>query len=150
MNSKMIALSLSAVLLLGGCNQVKNEDTGHVVGGILGGVLGSTIGDGKGKTVATVVGTLAGAMIGGAVGRSMDAQDQANAERALEYSRTGDTVAWHNPDTGNEFEVTPTRTYSANNGSACRDYTTDAWIDGRKETIVGTACRQSDGSWRNM
>jgi hypothetical protein len=30
----------------------------------------------------------------------------------------------------------------------CRDYTTTETIDGRPQTVTGSACQQPDGSWR--
>ncbi|HYW77842.1 MAG TPA: RT0821/Lpp0805 family surface protein, partial [Gammaproteobacteria bacterium] len=63
--------------------------------------------------------------------------------------RTGVPSAWRNPDTGNEYSVTPTRTYESEAGP-CREYTIDAIIGGKKEKVYGTACRQADGSWKNV
>ena len=31
---------------------------------------------------------------------------------------------------------------------ACRDYTVQANIDGKPQTVVGQACQQADGTWR--
>ncbi len=143
-----IVVVTAAALVLGGC-QNRNENTGTVVGGVLGGVLGSQVGKGSGRDVAMVAGAIAGALIGGSVGRSMDASDRRRAQRTLEDSRTGETVAWRNPDNSTAYEMTPTRTYSTDSGP-CREYTMDAWIDGRKETVTGTACRQDDGTWKTM
>lgn len=127
----------------------RNEETGRVVGGILGGVLGSQVGDGDGRTAAIIAGTLIGAHIGGSVGRNMDENDRARAAQSLESSRTGTSTEWRNPDTGYQYEMTPTRTYQTESGP-CREYTMEAVINGRNETVYGTACRQSDGSWRVM
>ncbi len=140
---------VASVLGLAGCNEVRNEDAGMVVGGILGGVLGSNVGGGSGRDVAMVVGVIAGAMIGGRIGNSMDETDRVKAQSTLEDSSTDKTVAWRNPDTQSSYEMTPTRTYTAASGP-CRDYTMDAWIDGKEETVTGTACRQDDGTWKNM
>lgn len=142
--------ALAAIALMGTGCETRNESAGTVVGGVLGGVLGSQVGKGKGRDVAMVAGAIAGALIGGSVGRSMDENDRMRAQRTLETSRTGETVAWRNPDTAASYEMTPTRTYTADSGGACREYTMDAWIDGRKETVTGTACRQSDGTWKTM
>jgi hypothetical protein len=30
----------------------------------------------------------------------------------------------------------------------CREYTVEGQVGGKRETLVGTACRQADGSWR--
>jgi surface antigen len=43
----------------------------------------------------------------------------------------------------------PIRTYDSGTGP-CREYTMNAVIGGRAERVVGTACRQADGSWRNI
>ncbi len=146
----LMVVVIAASMGLTGCNEVRNEDTGMVVGGILGGVLGSNVGKGSGRSVAMVAGAIAGAMIGGSIGRTMDEADRMKVQRTLEDSRTGETVAWNNPDTRSSYEMTPTRTTHTSSNGPCRDYTMDAWIDGRKETVTGTACRQSDGSWKTM
>ena len=118
-----------------------------VIGGILGGYLARDIGGGKEEeTAATIIGTLAGAAIGGAIGRSMDEVDRLKTGTTLETVRTGVSSQWVNPDTGNRYAVTPTRTTVAG-GAPCRDFTVDALIDGASQVVRGTACRQTDGSW---
>jgi surface antigen len=125
-----------------------NEQTGQVVGGILGGVAGHQVGGGNGRTVATVVGTIAGSIIGGNVGRSMDDTDRLKAHHSLEYNRTNESSHWHNPDSGTDYSMTPTRTYRTDGGQHCREYITDVVVGGRRESAYGTACRQPDGSWK--
>jgi surface antigen len=143
-----LALALAtATLLASGC--ATQEQTGAVTGGVIGGLAGSTIGSGSGRSAAIVAGTIAGALIGGAVGKSMDAQDRQQARQALEYGRTNEPYAWRNPDTGVAYTVTPVRTYENHAGVHCREYYTDAVVDGRRERIYGTACRQPDGSWQS-
>lgn len=146
---RILAMSMIASLVLvSGC-QTRNENTGTVVGGVLGGVLGSQVGGGSGRDVAMVAGAIAGALIGGSVGRSMDESDRRRTQQTLETAPTGRTVAWENPDHNTAYKMTPERTYDTASGP-CRDYSMDAWIDGRKETVTGTACRQSDGTWKTM
>ncbi len=142
------AVLLITSLFLGACQEVRNEDVGTVVGGALGGLLGAQVGDGSGQIAAAVAGALVGAYLGGRIGKSMDEADRVKANQALETNPTGQTSSWNNPDTGNSYAVTPTRTYRPNDDSPCRDYTTDAWIDGQREVVEGTACRQPDGTWR--
>jgi surface antigen len=77
----------------------------------------------------------------------MDKQDQLEVERTLESTPTGQTTRWKNPDTGNQFRVTPTRTYYRGE-QPCREYTTYANIGGKREQIYGKACRTQDGAWR--
>ena len=77
----------------------------------------------------------------------MDARDREYAGYALENVRTGVPSTWRNPDTGYKYEITPTETYETQ-GGPCREYTLEAMIGGKPETIYGTACRQADGSWK--
>lgn len=149
----MIKLITAAVLgtsmLIAGCSQeTKHQDVGTVVGGALGGLVGAQVGGGRGQIAAAVAGTIAGALIGGSIGKSMDQVDRMKATQSLERTPTGQTSTWQNPDSGNSYSVTPTNTYTNASGAPCRDYTTEGWIDGKREIIKGTACRQADGSWR--
>lgn len=144
---KLILIAAAAgALALAGCEST-NEQQGQVIGAIAGGLLGSQVDNGRARTAATIAGTIAGGFIGGNIGRRMDDGDRYRASQALERSPTYQSSSWENPDTGNRYSVTPTRTYYSDT-QPCRDYTTEAWIDGRRETLYGTACRQSDGSWR--
>ncbi|RFO97381.1 hypothetical protein DIC66_09680 [Rhodoferax lacus] len=146
-------LSLGAAALcttlLAGCAsyQSPQEQSGMVIGGALGGLLGSQVGHGSGRTAAVILGTLAGAAVGGSVGHSMAETDRLKTAHALENVRTGVPTSWRNPDSGNQYTVVPTRTYDEPNGP-CREYTVDAVVAGRKDRVYGTACRQTDGSWK--
>ncbi|HMU91211.1 MAG: glycine zipper 2TM domain-containing protein [Pseudomonadales bacterium] len=144
-------MALTTTLGLGGCasQQGQQQQAGTVIGGVLGGVLGSQVGGGDGRTAAIIAGSLAGAMIGGAVGKSMDDTDRLRTTQALENSRTGSASSWRNPDSGNSYRVTPTRTYESS-GGPCRDYVMEAQINGRPEQVHGTACRDANGTWVNQ
>jgi surface antigen len=146
----LFGIVLLAALGLPSCaNPPTQQQSGMIVGGILGGVLGSQVGRGDGRTAATILGTVIGAAIGGNVGRSMDETDRIKAAHSLENVRTGVPSRWVNPDTRNQYTVVPTRTYDSPSGP-CREYTVDAVVGGKTEKVFGTACRQSDGSWKTM
>ena len=149
LNKLLLTLLLTTSLGLAGCATPggPNEEAGMVIGGILGGVLGSHVGKGHGRTAAIIIGSVIGANIGGNVGRSMDDSDRLKAAHAFENVRTGVRSSWRNPDTGNYYEVTPTKTYSSSAGP-CREYVLDATIGGKPQKVYGTACRQPDGSWK--
>lgn len=148
MNTSKLLLTglVASTLVLGGC-ETNQEQTGQVIGAIAGGVLGNQVGSGSGRVAATIAGTMLGGYIGGQLGHSMDENDRYRASQVLESTPSNQTVRWHNPDSGNDYAVTPTRTYSEDS-RPCREYTTEGWIGGKKETIYGTACRQADGSWQ--
>jgi len=147
MKTRITAVSSLVILLvlLAGCNPTK-QDIGTVVGAGSGAFIGSQIGSGTGQLAAVAIGTLLGGYIGGSIGQDMDELDQYKTQIALETSPTGSTMAWNNPDTDVDYSVTPTKTYESASGP-CREYTTEAVIEGRAEIVYGTACRENDGSW---
>jgi len=147
--NRFVMGSVLAAALAGCAAPATQEQSGMIVGGLLGGVIGSQVGQGAGRTAATILGTVIGASIGGNVGRSMDDTDRLKTAHALENVRTSVPSSWVNPDTRNSYTVVPTRTYETSSGP-CREYTVDAVIGGRVEKVVGTACRQADGSWRTQ
>jgi surface antigen len=146
MKKTLVALVAASGLVIGGCQTTK-EQQGTVIGAIAGGLLGNQVGGGSGRTAAVIAGTLIGGYLGGNIGRQMDDGDRYRAGQALEATPTYQSSSWTNPDSGNRYAITPTKTYYSGSGP-CREYTTEAWIDGKRETVYGTACRQSDGTWQ--
>jgi surface antigen len=145
-------IPLCVLLALAGCsNYGRQEEAGMVIGGALGGLLGAQYDEGHhdARTAAIIIGTLAGAAIGGSVGRSMDDVDRLKTSHTLESVRTGVSSSWRNPDSGNQYSVTPTRTYEVAAGP-CREYVINATVGGKPEQVYGTACRQADGSWKTQ
>ena len=149
-SSRIGLVVLTAVFfgaLLSACETTTHGQQGEIIGGVLGGVIGSQIGEGRGQTAAIIIGTIAGAMIGRHIGETMDDADRMNTAIALNDSRTGEATTWVNPDTGNRYTVTPTRTYEQS-GGPCREFSLDARVGGRPDQeIYGTACLQADGAW---
>jgi surface antigen len=149
MKLRILVLAVMISTFLSACAETSNRDVGVATGAVVGGILGNQIGRGHGRAWATGLGMIAGAVIGGNIGARMDRQDQLNSQRVLESYPDNQASTWTNPNTGNSYTVTPTNTYEAANGP-CRDYTTKAMIAGKRETIYGKACRQSDGSWQSV
>ena len=146
MGPKWLLAGALTAMLLGACTAPPTrEEAGMVSGGIVGGVVGSEV-SGHGAA-GTIVGTLVGAALGGLAGRAMDESDRRQTALVLETVPTGRSSHWRNPDTGNNYVVTPVQTYDRR-GAPCRDYSVDAVVAGRPEKVTGTACRQDDGSWR--
>ena len=157
MKHKIAVISLVGVLMTGlvaceGDNYGQKQTGGAILGGVVGGLLGSQVGSGRGKLAATAAGTVLGALLGSSVGKSLDKADRLyasqTANNALESNPIGQSSNWSNPDSGHSGSITPTRTVLVADGSPCRDYETTVTIDGRTETAVGRACRQSDGTWK--
>ena len=103
--------------------------------------------------LATVAGAVVGGIVGSEVGKSMDQQDRLLAQQAelaaLERGQSGVATPWRNPDNGRYGEVVPSKVYKRE-ADYCRDYTHTIFIDGRPQTMRGTACRNGDGTWRNV
>ncbi len=127
----------------GTCNR---ELVGQVLGGVTGGALGSAIGDCS-DTAAIVGGAIVGLLIGGEIGRTMDRQDHQCVGQVLEHAQAGQPVAWRNPGTGAQYQVTPLESFDDPQGRYCRAYTSLADIGGQRREVTGTACRRPDGTW---
>jgi surface antigen len=150
--ARAILISLAAAVftltVLTGCETTTHARQGELLGGVLGGVIGSQVGDGRGQTAAIIIGTMAGSMIGRQIGQSMDDVDRMKTAQALNSNRTGQSSTWTNPDTGEQYTVTPTQTYEQA-GGPCREFELDATVGGEPgQSVAGTACLQSDGSWK--
>ena len=118
-----------------------------LLGAAIGGLIGSNIGDGKGQMAATAAGTLIGYMLAGKFMDYMDNSDRQQTYETLESVKNNQTVAWQNPNTMADYQVTPVNTYK-DQGQYCREYVTRATIEHRSAEITGTACRQTNGSWQ--
>ncbi len=123
---------------------------GGLIGAALGALTGSHIGKGSGRTAAIVGGAVIGSIVGGNIAQGMDRTDAVYASRALETAPSGNAVTWTNPDSGNRYAVTPTRTWRDTDGRYCREFTTWGWIGGYEQQMYGTACRMADGSWKTI
>lgn len=147
------AVALAAALALAGCAEGNKADSGLVVGAVAGGLLGNTVGKGSGRAAATIVGAVVGGIVGSEIGRSMDEQDRQLAQRAeydaFERGPPGRPVRWHNDRNGRYGDIVVMETYHRGEQN-CRDYTHTIYIDGRRQVMRGTACRNPDGTWRNV
>ena len=146
----VLVLSLAAFLAACAENQTGQKQTlGTIIGAGLGALAGSQVGSGKGKLAAVAIGALGGAFLGGQLGKTLDDVDRMKAsetqQAVLEKNKDGQSSTWNNPNTGHSGRVTPIRTRQ---GEDCREYEHEITVDGRKEVVKGTACRQNDGSWR--
>jgi surface antigen len=142
---------VAAALLTAACAEqrergIDKSDAGQILGGVAGAAAGSQVGEGSGQTAAMIAGALIGSVVGERIGARMEDDDMRQAGLALENNRTGETAAWENPDTGNEFHVTPTETYDRD-GRPCREFDFRVETDRGSDVRERTACRSSDGTW---
>jgi len=155
MNLRTLALLTMIPMGLAAC-QSTDWSTGETVGtlgGAAGGaILGSQIGKGTGRDIAMVGGALLGAFLGNQLGQRLSENDKqmaaSTAQQSLERQPSGTTSSWQNPDSGNAGSFQPQNVYQTLDGTYCRQYANTIVVDGRTETVNGTACRNADGSWR--
>ena len=126
----------------GTCNR---DAIGTVLGAVAGGVIANRTASSENRTAATVAGVVIGGIVGNTIGRTMDNRDVQCTGQALERVSDNQTVAWKNSTNGQEYQVTPMRTYSQD-GLYCREYVARTAGSTRGETTQN-ACRNPDGSW---
>jgi surface antigen len=147
----LISLALMASLGLGAC--ANNEEAGTAVGAITGAVIGHQFGKGSGKVAATFAGAVIGGIVGSAIGKDLDDRDRELAREAeygaWESSAPGKKVSWRNADSGHYGEIVA-EGYYTRGGSRCRNFVHTVWIDGRRQQMRGTACRNRDGTWTQV
>jgi surface antigen len=84
--------------------------------------------------------------------KSLDDVDQAfmadHFNYAMENTLTGQSSIWTNPSSGYQVQVAPIRTFQQADSTYCRDFTQSITVKDQPATTRGTACRQSDGSWK--
>jgi surface antigen len=139
-------LLVCSTFLLMSCantNLTKGQQ-GAVGGGAAGALIGQAIGH---NTEATLIGAAVGTMLGYIVGNEMDKYDRQQLNHVYERGVSGNTSSWVNPDSGNQYQVTPQPAYSNPGNQNCRQAEIIAVIDGRQEKTYSTACRDAHGNW---
>lgn len=136
-------LALLFLLLLASC--ANRAQTGAVGGAAAGALIGQAIGH---NTGGTLIGAAVGTMLGYIVGSEMDKYDRQQLDHMYERGVSNQRSTWVNPDTGNQYTVTPQPAYQEpSSRRVCRRAEIEAIIDGRPERTYSTACRNEYGQW---
>lgn len=136
-------LALLFLLLLASC--ANRAQTGAVGGAAAGALIGQAIGH---NTGGTLIGAAVGTMLGYIVGSEMDKYDRQQLDHMYERGVSNQRSSWVNPDTGNQYTVTPQPAYQEpSSRRVCRRAEIEAVIDGRPERTYSTACRNEYGQW---
>jgi surface antigen len=147
----LMSAALVASLGLGAC--ANNEEGGTAIGAITGAIIGNQFGKGSGKVAATLAGAVVGGIVGNAIGKDLDARDRELARQAeydaWETGAPGRPVRWRNPDNGRYGEIVAEGYYNRG-ASRCRNFVHTVWIEGRRQQMRGTACRNPDGTWTQV
>jgi surface antigen len=159
--AKFAAIAVTGLLLAAcagspdGFGPGPKENSGTLLGAGSGALLGAAVaGGGTGNRLAgAAVGGLLGGLIGNRIGAALDDEDKQRAYAAqidaLESGPSGAPVSWKNPDSGRYGTIVPGPAYQES-GRNCRQFTHTLYIDGRPQTVRGTACRNPDGTWTSI
>ncbi|NGZ07350.1 MAG: glycine zipper 2TM domain-containing protein [Magnetococcales bacterium] len=140
-----LACAVLAAPLVTGCMDNKAQQ-GAGIGALGGGLAGSLLGPSKNKEQNALIGAAIGGVLGYTVGNEMDKNDRAKLNQVFETVPSRQTTTWVNPDTRTEYAVTPQPAYQVD-GRECRQAEIASVINGKRETVVKTACRRPDGRW---
>jgi surface antigen len=136
-------LVLLLLLLLSSC--ATKGQTGAVGGAAGGALIGQAIGH---NTGATLIGAAVGGLLGYIVGNEMDKFDRDQLNSAYEQGPSNQRSSWVNPDSGNQYAVTPEPAYNdSSSRRVCRRAEIEAVIDGKRERTYSKACRNEYGQW---
>ena len=145
-----ITFLLTSLVFLTSCANSPHSkgQQGAVGGAAYGALVGQMIGH---NTEATLIGMAVGTLLGYIVGNEMDKYDAQQFQNTFETYPSYQTAQWVNPDTNNQYSVTPEPAYTSNNGATagrvCRDAEVEGYVNGQREYIRTTACRRPDGTW---
>jgi surface antigen len=147
----LLAMALVGSFGLAACES--KQDAGTAIGAITGGIIGNQFGKGSGKVAATFAGAVIGGIVGNSIGKDLDARDRELARQAeydaWEHGPPGRPVRWRNPGRDHYGEIVAEGYYNRG-GSRCRNFIHTVWIDGRRQQLRGTACRNPDGTWTQV
>ncbi len=131
-----------------------------LVAGLLAGVAGcGTTGSKQGSAASASAGAIGGGkstaamnggLVNGSIGTGLSASEKRSAlqaeYKALEYTASGQSVAWKGDQANHYGEVVAAQPYRVGSQD-CRQYAQTVNTGGASATARGTACRNADGSW---
>ena len=143
MKSIWVVVVLVAFTLSSCGGQLTKGQAGAGIGAAGGAVIGQAIGH---STEATLIGLAVGTMLGYIVGNEMDKFDRQQLNQVYESAPSGQASSWQNPDSGNQYVVSPQPAVRSAKGP-CLRAEIQAIIDGQPQTTYSTACRDDNGQW---
>jgi surface antigen len=135
------AVFVLALLVVSGCG------TTSQMAGVP--AAGSPSGSADGAGTASMVGGLVTGSIGEELGSGEKRKALEAEYKALEYTPSGQKVAWTGNRGGRFGEVVPAQPYRVGSQD-CRQFTHSVTVGGQTRTARGTACRNEDGSWATL
>ena len=154
---KSILCASAFLVALCGCQVASDRDNKLASSTILGAAAGVIIasqfyGSGSGGAIAKIFIGTAGAITGYHLALKLLPPEKESvaqaAYKSLESSKIGETVSWHNEDTGNSGTFTPTRDFTDKRGRRCRNFKSSITVNKETSNSKASACRITDSAWR--
>ena len=140
-----ITFSFLLISILAGCAQNTTTHTTKLPPGPPRSIKKQVIGH---NTEVILMNTMNSTQLTYLVSRKMEKYDRQQLNHVYERGTPNQGSSWLNPDTGNQYTVTPGLVYLSPNGGICRKNEIVTTMDGKKQSISATACRDDSGSWR--
>jgi len=143
---RTVCAGIAVAAIVAAC-AIQQEKSSVVPGTVVDSVDNNKADEADSRVAAIIVDDISGSAVGEHIGQFMNDEDRIHVSKSLEYSRTGQSLNWHNRESNYDYMVIPTRTYEAH-GIPCREFTLRMNNGERQNEVYGTACRQADGNWR--
>lgn len=152
----IILLAGAVSIPLAGCDTIQREtglnrstQAGAAGGAAFGGIVAALANANPAWIAASVIlGGVTGGFIGDHLGKG-DAQKHAQTNlHALSTLGAGQTSRWSDSQSGNSGSTTVNKVTRQADGTVCKSYTETVRTASKTVTQDGTACQQSDGSWK--
>ena len=141
---KFVSIGCLAVVAGISVGCATRAQSGAAIGGAVGAITGQAIGH---NTGGTLIGAAVGSGLGYMIGNEMDKYDRQQLNSTFEGGRSNQRSQWVNPDNGNQYSVTPQSAYRDSSSRDCRRADIESVIDGQRERVMTTACRNQYGEW---
>lgn len=132
---------LAGLLAIGGCTSTGSRSGGAGL---------PQLSPGQGGSGAAPISAMGGGLVGGRIGTALTSRERRSAleaeYKALEYTASGQPVAWKGDRAGHHGEVVAAQPYRVGSQD-CRQYKHTVYTGDASAIARGTACRNADGSW---
>jgi len=151
-----VVIATVGTMALAGCESVEREtglsrgaQTGVLGGAATGGVIAAIAGASPAWIAgSTILGAVAGGFLGDYLSKRDKEQHAQSSYQAFDTQKAGGQTAWNNPDSGNSGTTKIDSVYRTGEGKLCKDFTQTINAGGKAETMRGTTCQETDGTWK--
>jgi surface antigen len=151
---RLIVLAMIVVVIASCANRDERSRLGDLVGGE-GETAAAATADASAPTQVALVREstlIVPDLLASEAGKAITAADQLALERTtqttLETVPIGTESTWRNPQSGSHGIIAPRRTFQKASGTYCREFTQTLVTGTVTEQAAGTACRETDGTWK--